>query len=180
MTERDREPGPPPLPPPPGRPRFEFRERPSAALARRATAVRISYGLWLAAATTGLAAALISLFALSELLAAIAAIVERDFPAEAARADRVASIAAGVLVGGGVLVALAQAGFAMGMRSGRGGARFALVVLLAVSVVQVLLSIGVVPDPGAAALLLGVGLGAVASVLMYLPAANLWFAARRP
>jgi hypothetical protein len=84
-----------------------------------------------------------------------------------------------VLVGGGV-VGLAQIGAALRLRAGRGAVRYLLVLLLVGAVVEVVLAVGVVDVVARLALLLGVACGVVAAVLMYLPAANGWFATRRP
>lgn len=150
-------------------------------MAKRANVVSVASGLWFGAAVTGLVAALLMLLGLDTLQAMIRTIVERDFVDEApATRDQVVVVAANVLIGGVVLVSLLQMASAAGMRSGRSGARVGLVALLVVSVVLVLLALGVVSMPTAAALLLVVALGAVGSVAMYLPAANLWFATRRP
>ena len=63
------------------------------------------------------------------------------------------------------------------LRAGR-GVRFVLVLLLALAVAEAVLAVGVVALAIRVALLLGVAVGAMAAVLMYLPAANLWFAVR--
>ena len=55
-----------------------------------------------------------------------------------------------------------------------------LVLLFGASAVQAVLAIGVVDPVARLAMLLGVACGAVAVVLMYLPAANRWFASQRP
>jgi hypothetical protein len=53
-------------------------------------------------------------------------------------------------------------------------------VLLVAAVVEVVLAVGVVGLAARLALLLGVAFGVVGAVFMYLPAANRWFATRRP
>ena len=53
-------------------------------------------------------------------------------------------------------------------------------LLLGASVVQAVLAVGVVDPVARLAMLLGLACGVVAMVLMYLPAANRWFAAQRP
>jgi hypothetical protein len=68
---------------------------------------------------------------------------------------------------------------AIRLRTGRGGARFSL-VLLVLAVVEIVLAVGVVDLVVRIALLLGAACGLVAAVLMYLPPSNHLFAARRP
>lgn len=154
---------------------------PSQVELRRPPVLAVSYALWLGAAAAGLAAVLMLLLDLDGLEAALHAIVERDYPDEdPATRDRVVSVVAAILVGSGVTVALGEAAAAVAMGSGRGWARFVLAVLLALSVVDVLLSVEVASGTSRIVLAVSVALAAVAAVLMYLPAANLWFAARRP
>lgn len=137
-------------------------------------------GLWFGGATMGVVAALVMLMSLDTLESTVRGIVERDFPNEASMTrDRVVALASAVLIGGGLLVGFAQMGAAAAMRSGRGAARFALVTLLGVAVVEMLLSLEVVSIAGRVALLLSISLGVVGSVLMYLPTANLWFSSQR-
>ncbi len=166
--------------PPPVRPRFEFRERPSAVAAPRPPAVAVSSGLWLAAGALGVGAALVMLLDLAALEAAVRGVVDRDFPDELqATRDRVVALTSAVLVAGGA-VGLAQVGAALRLRAGRGAVRYLLVLMLLAAGVEVVLALGVVDAVARLALLLGVACGAVAAVLMYLPAANRWFATRRP
>ncbi len=166
--------------PPPVRPRFEFRERPSTAAAPRPPAVTVASGLWIGAGALGVAAALVMLLDLAALEAAVRGVADRDFPDELqATRDRVVALTSAVLVAGGA-VGLAQVGAALRLRAGRGSVRFLLVLLLGTSVVEVVLAVGVVDLVARLALLLGVACGVVATVLMYLPASNHWFATRRP
>jgi hypothetical protein len=166
--------------PPPARPRFEFRERPPAVVVRRPVVVAVASGLWLAAGGLGVVAALVMLLDLHGLEASVRAVVDRDFPRELqATRDRVVALTSAVLVAGGV-VGLAQVGTALRLRVGRGGVRYLLVLLLVGAVVEVVLAVGVVDVVARLALLLGVACGVVAAVLMYLPAANGWFATKRP
>jgi hypothetical protein len=58
--------------------------------------------------------------------------------------------------------------------------RYLLVLLLVAATVEVVLAVGVVDVLARLALLVGVGCGVAASVLMYLPPAGHWFATRRP
>lgn len=172
---------PEPIPPtPPGRPRFEFRERPSAVLAERAGSVSVSAALWLVTAGLVLVAALLMLLDLHGLQAAVRAVTDRDFPAETvATRDRAAAVALAVLIGSAGLLGLVTAAVAARpLRAGRSGARFGLAVLLAGVAVLVLLSLEVVPLLVRVPLLLAVACGTVAAVLQWLPAANRWFASR--
>lgn len=169
-----------PPPQPPGRPRFEFRQRPSEAVARRAPVVDASFALWTAAAVLGLVAGLVLLLDLDGVTASVRALVDRDFPNETpVTRDRAVAAAAAVLVGGALLVGVLTGLAAAAMRSGRGGARVVLALLLAVTVVEIVLALGVVPPAVVALLGAGAVLGLVAAVLMLLPAAHRWFAARR-
>lgn len=167
-------------PGPPGRPRFEFRQRPSEVVSRRARSVDVSAGLWTAAAVLGLVAALVLLLDLDGTQAAVRAIVDRDFPNETAvTRDRAVAAAAAVLVGGAFVISLATGFGAAAMRAGRGAARFVLVLLLAVTGVEIVLAVGVVPPLVLVLLVVGAASGVAAAVQMYLPAANRWFAIRR-
>ncbi|MBW0137907.1 hypothetical protein [Pseudonocardia abyssalis] len=167
-------------PQPPGRPRFEFRQRPSEAVARRARSVDVSFALWSVAALLGLAAALVMLLDLDGVQAAVRTVVDRDFSNETAvTRDRAVAAAAAVLVGGAFLLGVLTGIAATAMRAGRGGARFVLLLLLAVTVVEIVLAVGVVPPAVVALFVVAAALGVVAAVQMYLPGANRWFAARR-
>lgn len=180
VTEREPETAPVPAPPPPSRPRFEFRQRPSAAVAERARTVGVAWVLWLAAGALLLLAALVMIFNLDGLEAGIRTIVDTDFPAETAvTRDRAVALTLAVLIGGGIVLGLAEAGFASLMRSGRGGARFVLVLLLALSLVEIVVTLGVVITVVGLALLLSAACGLVGTVMMYLPPSNAWFAFRR-
>lgn len=142
-------------------------------------AVSIAYGLWLAAAACGVGAALVMLLELGALEASVRAVAERNYPDESpVTRDRAAALAAAVLIGAGFVVGLGQAGSAMAMRSGRGAARVLLVLLLAASVIDVLLALGVVSTGVRIAMLLSVAFGLVGAVMMYLPAVNLWLGAQ--
>ena len=166
--------------PPPARPRFEFRERPSAVVVPRPAAVAASAWLWLAAGALGVAAALVMLLDLDALRAAVRLVVDTGFPREQqATRDRVVALTSAVLVAGGA-VGLAQVGAALRLRAGRAGVRYLLVLLLAAATVEAVLAVGVVDAIARTGLLLGVACGLVAAVLMYLPPANRWFATRRP
>jgi UPF0716 family protein affecting phage T7 exclusion len=161
------------------RPQFEFRERPSALLARRPRVVSAAAVLWAVAGVLTAVAALLMLLDLDGLKTAVRTVVEQGFPqAPAATRDRVIGPTAWVLVSGGA-VGLLQIVVARRLHAGRGGPRFPLVLLLALAVVEVVLAIGVVGLAVRLTLLLGVACGLVGTVFMYSPGANLWFAARR-
>ena len=167
-------------PAPPGRPRFEFRQRPSEVVARRARSVDVSAGLWTAVAVLGLVAALVMLLDLEGTQAAIRAIVDRDFPNESVvTRDRAVAAAAAVLIGGVLVVSLVTGASAAAMRAGRGGARFLLVLLLVLTVLEIVLAVGVVAPLVPVVLVVAAALGVAATVLMYLPDANRWFAIRK-
>ena len=164
----------------PGRPRFEFRQRPSEVVARRARSVDVSAALWTAAAVLGVVAALVMLLDLDGMQAAVRTIVDRDFPNETSvTRDRAVALAAAVLVGGAFVVGLAMGLGAAAMRSGRGGARFVLVLLLALTLVEIVLGVGVVGPLVLVLLGVAAALGVAGAVAMYLPGANRWFATRR-
>ena len=166
--------------PPPARPRFEFRERPSAVVVPRPFVVSAACALWLAAGSLGVAAALIMLLDLAALEAAVRGVVDRDFPHELqSTRDRAVTLTSAVLVAGGA-AGLAQVGAALRLRVGRGAVRYVLVLLLAAATVEAMLALGVVDVAARLALLGGVGCGVAAAVLMYLPPAGHWFATRRP
>lgn len=164
----------------PGRPRFEFRQRPSEVVARRSRSVDVSAALWAAAAVLCLLAALVMLLDLDGTQAAVRAIVDRDFPDETSvTRDRAVALAAAVLVGGAFVVGMAIGVGAATMRSGRGGARFVLVLLLGLTLVQIVLGVGVVSAAALGLLAVAAVLGVAGAVAMYLPGANRWFATRR-
>jgi hypothetical protein len=180
MPQHDPETTPIPAPEPPGRPRFEFRQRPSEVVAQRARSVAVSYVLWTAAAAFGLVAALAMLIDLDGVQAAVRTVVERDFPNESVvTRDRAASAAVAVLVGGALLLSLAVGVTAAIMRSGRGAARAALVVLLAVVVVEIVLAVEVVSPLVVGLLVAGAVLGLAGVVPMYLRGARTWFLAKQ-
>ena len=164
----------------PGRPRFEFRQRPSEVVARRARSVDVAAALWTAAAVLGLVAALVMLLDLDGTQAAVRAIVDRDFPNETSvTRDRAVALAGAVLVGGVFVLGLATGLAAVAMRGGRGGARFVLLMLLALTLVEIVLGVGVVAPLALVLLVVAAALGVAAAVAMYLPGANRWFATRR-
>lgn len=165
---------------PPMRPKFEFRSPPSAVAAPRPQVLTVSWALWLVAAVAGLVAVVGPLLGLGDFQADLRAVVERDYPTETpVTRDRVVTLATTVLIGGGILLASLEAGFAAAMRSGHGGARIVLVLVFVPVVLHALLLLSVAPPVTAAGLVVGIALALVAAVLMFLPDAGAWFA-RRP
>jgi hypothetical protein len=163
--------------PPPVRPQLEFRPPPSTALGRRPKVVSVSAVLWLVAGVLVGAAALLMLLDLDGVRRAVQAVVDTGFAnVPEAKRQRVVGLTTTVLVAGAA-VGVAQVLLAWRLRAGR-GVRFALVLLLALAVAEAVLAVGVVGLSIRVALVLGVAVGAMAAVLMYLPAANLWFAVR--
>jgi hypothetical protein len=139
----------------------------------------VSAVLWIVAGALATLAALLMLLDLAGLEAAVRAVVEKGFPqVPAATRDRVITPTATVLVSGAAL-GLLQVVAARRLHAGRAAARFALVLLLVVAVVEIILAIGVVGLPVRLTLLLGAACGLVGAVFMYLPASNLWFGARQ-
>lgn len=136
-----------------------------------------SWVLWMLAGLALLVSVVLPLIGIGDLEADLRAAVGRDFPNETAGTlDRVIATAEAVLIGGGVLLALAEAGFAAAMRSGRGGARIVLVLLLVPVLLHAWLLTGVAPPLTAAVLVIGTVPAVVASILMFLPGAAAWFA----
>ena len=135
--------------------------------------------LWTVAGGCATVAALLMLLDLGALEAAVRTVVEQGFPhVPAATRNRVVGLTTTVLVSGGALGLLQCVG-ARRLHTGRSPARFALVLLLALAVVEIVLAAGVVGFPVRLTLFLGIACGLVGAVFMYLPAANLWFAARQ-
>jgi hypothetical protein len=140
--------------------------------------VSTSAVLWTVAGGLAAVAALLMLLDLGALKAAVHGVVEQGFPrVPAATRDRVVGPTTTVLVSGGAL-GLLQCVAARRLHAGRSAARFALVMLLALAVVEIVLAAGVVDLLVRLTLFLGIACGLVGAVCMYLPAANLWFAAR--
>ncbi len=145
------------LPPRPGLSKFQLVQVP------RPRPVTASIHLWLAAVVVEL---VIVAVAFGDLRAGLAAEVATRGVAQSTQ-DEVVLAGLGVLLGPGVLVALVQLGVLRACRAGRNWARILLVVLGVVGVV-------VSQTP----LVAGIAV-AGASVPMFLPAANAWFAGRR-
>ena len=167
---------------PPARPRFEFRPPPSAVEVPRPPVLTLSSVLWTAAAVALLVGVLLPVLGVGDLWADVAAVVQRDFPNESpATRDRAVAVVSAALVGSGVLLALMTGGAAAALRSGRRGARVLLALLLPVVAVHALLVLSVAPVLSAVLLGVGVALGLVAGVLMFLPDATKWLVQpRRP
>jgi hypothetical protein len=136
-----------------------------------------SVRLWLAAVVVTMITAGLALLNFDQLHGQLLAEVVREFPDEQpATRERVAAVTLLVLIGSGVLVGLLQAGFALAMRSRRRFARLALVPLWLLGAVHALFVLGTVVAPVLLGLPVAVGLSAIASVLMFLPASNAWLA----
>lgn len=146
------------LPPRPGQPKFQLVQVPRPRL------VTVSVYLWLVVVIVELVVIAVSFGGVRADLAAEVATRGVDQSTQ----DAVVLAGLGVLLGPGVLVALAQLGVLRACRAGRNWARISLVVL---GVAGTLVS----PVP------LAVGIAvAAAGVLMFLPKSNAWFAGRRP
>ena len=126
------------------------------------TELKVSYWIWLIGGLLGLLGGIIGLFGSFVLVAFAPAI--------------------GLLVLLLVIVALALATaqiiLAMKMKEGREWARFALTILVGISLVLALISSGVA-DGRAGGNLPGFLISLVATVLMWLPNAQAWFVANR-
>jgi len=163
---------------PPPRPRHEppWLE-PREVAPARPRAVNVSAMLWLTAAVAGLATIGLTLAELDQVRETIVTEVTRRFPNESpATKDRVGSAALGVIVAGGALISLLQAGFGLALRSRRRAFRVALVLVWLISLGHGLVAAAAVPQPalvGAAAAAAFAGL-----VWMFLPTSNQWFASR--
>jgi hypothetical protein len=154
---------------------------PSELAARpRPRAIDVSYWLWLGACLVGVITAAATLRYFGELQAAVLSIVERQFPGETpATREEVATAALATLIGSGVLVILAQTAFAMAMHSGRGWARFALILPTLLGALYSVAMFGTAPTMTKAGLLTTTALMVIATVPMFLPGTRAWFAQRR-
>ena len=135
----------------------------------------MSAALWVVAGVLVGGAALLMLLDLDGVRRAVQAVVDTGFatvPVE--KRQRVVGLTTTVLVVGAA-VGVAQVLLARSLSSR--GVRFFLVLLLALAVSDTVLAVGVVDLAIRVALLLGVAIGAMGAVLIYLPAANLWFGA---
>ncbi|MGH3908647.1 MAG: hypothetical protein ACRDTE_31360 [Pseudonocardiaceae bacterium] len=166
---------------PPARPSVTTRAAPSETAAQpRPHVIDVSYWLWLGACLLGMITAAAALVSFGRLEADMLALVERQFPGEtpAMRAE-VATAAVAIVIGAGVLVVLAQTAFAIVMHSGRGWARFALVLLALVGALYGAVIFGAAPTAAKAGLSATTVLMVIAALLMFLPAVRPWFAQRR-
>jgi len=184
---------------PPARPSVTTGAPPSqTAAVARPRVIEVSYWLWLAACLVGVITAAATFGYLDQLQADMLSLVEREFPNETpAKRDEVAAAAVATLIGAGALIVLTQTAFAVAMHSGRGWARFPLLLLTLVVVAYNIVVIGAVPAITAAAgsmvtvpvvavpAVTKAGLPActalmvIAVVLMFLPGTRAWFAQRR-
>ncbi len=162
---------------PPTRPKFEFRTPPSALPIRRPRAITVSWALWLAAALLYLVAVALPLLGIGDFQGDVLAIVERDYPNEtAATRGRVVVLTSAVLIGGGMLLALLEAGFAAAMRSGRGWARGVLVLLLAPQLLHAWVLVGVASPASIGCVAIGTALALAAAAAMFSPGMGGWLA----
>jgi hypothetical protein len=162
---------------PPARPSLATRAVPSELAAQpRPRAIDVSYWLWLAACLVGVITAAASLRYFGDLQDAMFSLVGQQFPDEkpATRAE-VATAAAAILVGAGVAVILVQMALAMAMHSGRGWARFALILPVLVGGLYSVAMFGTAPATTKAGVLITTALTIVAVVPMFLPDARAWF-----
>lgn len=162
---------------PPARPSLATRAVPSELAARpRPRAVDVSYWLWLAACLVGVITAAATLRYFGDLQDAMFSVVGRQFPDEtpATRAE-VATAAVAILIGVGVAVILAQMALAMAMHSGRGWARFALILPALVGALYSVAMFSTAPATTKAGLLTTTALMIVAVVPMFLPDPRAWF-----
>lgn len=146
------------LPPRPGQSKFQLVQVPRPRL------VTASIYLWLVVVIVELAVVAVTFGAVHTDLAAEVATRGVDQSTQ----DKVVLAGLGVLLGPGVLVALAQLGALRACRAGRNWARILLAVL---GVAGALVS--------RAPLAVGIAV-AGAGVLMFLPGSNAWFTGRRP
>ncbi|MGH3898526.1 MAG: hypothetical protein ACRDTA_09775 [Pseudonocardiaceae bacterium] len=166
---------------PPARPSLATRAMPSELAARpRPRAIDVSYWLWLAACLVGVITAAATLHYFDELQAAVLSIIERNSPGETPRTrENVATAMLAILIGAGVLLVLVQMAFAMAMHSGRGWARFALVLPALLGALYSIAVFSSSPMMTQAGLLATIVLMIVATVPMFLPGTRAWFAQQR-
>ena len=166
---------------PPARPSLATRAMPSQLAARpRPRAIDVSYWLWLTACLVGVITAAATLRYFGELQAAILSIVEQQFPGETpGTRENVATATLATLIGAGVVVVLIQMAFAMAMHSGRGWARFALILPALLGALYSIAVFGTAPMMTRAGLLATTALMIIAVVPMFLPGARAWFAQQR-
>ena len=165
---------------PPMRPSVKVGAAPSEITARpRPRGLTVSYGLWLVACVLGVITAAVTLVYFGQLQADLLAIVDRQFPDEhPATRDSVATAALGILIGAGVVVILIQLALAIAMHSGRGWARFLLVLFTFVGVLYTAVMFGPAPTVTQVGLVVTTGLMVLATVPMFLRGAHEWFVHR--
>ncbi|MGH3873179.1 MAG: hypothetical protein ACRDSR_17000 [Pseudonocardiaceae bacterium] len=166
---------------PPARPSLTTRALPSEVGAHpRPRAVDVSYWLWLAACLVGVITAAVTLPYFGQFQDAVLSIVEQRFPGETpATRENTAVATVATLIGAGVALILAQMALAMAMHSGRGWARFALVLPAALSTLYSAAVFVNAPTMTRAGLLATIVLMIVATVPMFLPGSRAWFAQQR-
>lgn len=154
---------------------------PSELAARpRPRSIDVSYWLWLTACLVGVITATATLRYFGELQAAVLSIVEQRFPGETPGSqENVATATLAILIGAGVLVVLVQMAFAMAMHSGRGWARFALILPALLGTLYSIAVFDTVPMTTRAGLSATTALIILAAVPMFLPGSRAWFAHRR-
>ncbi len=154
---------------------------PSELAARpRPRAIDVSYWLWLVACLVGVITAAATLRYFGELQAAILSIVEQQFPRETpGTRENVATATLAILIGAGVVVVLVQMALAMAMHSGRGWARFALILPALLVALYSVAVFGIAPMMTRAGLLTTAALMVIAAVPMFLPSVRAWFAQQR-
>lgn len=163
---------------PPARPSITIGATPSQLSAQpRPRVVDVSYWLWLAACLIGVITVAATLIYFSQLQAGMLSMIERQFPRETpATREQVATAAVAILIGAGVLVVLVQMALAILLHSGRGWARFALVVFGVIGIGYGIAVVGAAPMVTKAGLGATVVLMVIAGVLMFLSRARTWFA----
>lgn len=163
---------------PPARPSVTTGATPSQIAAQpRPRVVDVSYWLWLGACLVGMITVTATLVYFSRLQADMLSIVDQQFPQEMPETrEQVATAAVAILIGTGVLIVLVQMTLAIVLRSGRGWARFALVVFGLLGAVYGAAAVGATPMVTKAGLLATIALMLIATVLMFLPPARSWFA----
>ncbi len=175
---------------PPPRPSTTLRAAPPLAALREQSCpgvVIASFWVWAIATLAALLTAVITLTQFDRMHTALVHVArQHNKAAESAALDRAATVSIAVLISAGVLLALLQLALAAAMRSGRNWARIMLVVLVVASAFYCLLlfsgvnttALGSISTWARAGLLLYIGLGCVAIVLMFFRGAQPWFRRR--
>jgi len=147
-----------------------------APIPPRPRTVTVATVLWLAAVAIGAAGIVLTLTDLDQVRAAVLADVTGQLPNELpATRDRVATAVLTVLIAGGAVILVLQLGFTLAMRSRRGWARIALVLVGLMGLGHALIAAGAAAQP----LLVGLPSAAAiaGAVTMFLPRSNMWFTA---